>query len=139
MANPRTTDYLAQIRTYIREVEKIIARQEAAAARLNGNKADLTQKLLRWLEHMQATQVAELARVEKIITKSQRTHRPTRPAASGDPGPSRTTNSALNTNAAAARVVTRRPAIGSGNRTGEEYLRFSVRFAVAKASVALQP
>ena len=114
MANPSTTDYLAQIRTYIRELEKIIARQEAAAARLNGNKADLTQKLLRWLEHMQASQVAELARVEKIKTKPQRAHRPTRPAASGDPGPSRTTNSALNTDGAEARVVTRRPAIGGG-------------------------
>ena len=114
MANPSTTDYLAQIRTYIRELEKIIARQEAAAARLNGNKADLTQNLLRWLEHMQATQVAELARVEKINTKSQRAHRPARPAASGDPGPSRTTNSALNTDAAEARVVTRRPTIGGG-------------------------
>jgi hypothetical protein len=118
MANPRTTDYLAKLRTYIREVEKIIARQKAAAARLNGDKADLTQRLLRWLEHMQASQMAELARVEKIITKSQRTHRPTRPAASGDPGPSMTTNSALNTNAAEARVVTRRPAIGSGISNG---------------------
>jgi hypothetical protein len=108
MANPRATDYLAKLRTYIREVEKIIARQKAAVARLNGDKTDLTQKLLRWLEHMQATQVAELARVEKIKTKSQRAHRPTRPAASGDPGPSRTTNSALNE----ARVVTRRPAVG---------------------------
>ena len=108
MANPSTTDYLDQIRTYIREVEKIIARQKAAAARLNGDKADLTQKLLRWLEHMQATQVAELARVEKIKTESQRAHPPTRP----DPGPSRTTNSALDTDAA-ARVVTRR-AVGGG-------------------------
>ena len=112
MANPRTTDYLAQIRTYIREVEKIIARQKAGAARLNGNKADLTQKLLRWLEHMQATQVAELARVEKIKAKSQRAHRPARPAASGDPGPSRTTNSALNTDTAETRIVTRRPTVG---------------------------
>ena len=112
MANPRTTDYLAKLRTYIREVEKIIARQKAAAARLNGDKADLTQRLLRWLEHMQASQMAELARVEKIITKSQRTHRPTRPATSGDPGPSRTTNSALNTDAAEARIVTRRPTVG---------------------------
>ena len=114
MANPSTTDYLAQIRTYIREVEKIIAREKAAAARLNGNKADLTQKLLRWLEHMQATQVAELARVEKINTKSQRPHRPARPAASGDHGPSRTTNSALNIDTAETRIVTRRPAVGGG-------------------------
>ena len=107
MANPRTTDYLAKLRAYIR-----IARQKAAAAKLNGDKADLTQKLLRWLEHMQASQMAELARVEKIITKSQRTHRPTRPAASGEPGPSRTTNAALNTDAAEARIVTRRPTVG---------------------------
>jgi hypothetical protein len=114
MANPRTTDYPAKLRTYIREVEKIIARQEAAAARLNGNKADLTQKLLRWLEHMQASQVAELARVEKIKTKSQRAHRPTRPAAYSDPGPSRTTNSALNIDTAETRIVTRRPAVGGG-------------------------
>ena len=116
MANPMATDYLAKLRAYIREVEKIIARQEAAAARLNGNKADLTQKLLRWLEHMQATQVAELARVEKIKTKSQRAHRPTRPAVSCDPGPSRkATNpyaNAPDTDAAEARVVTRRPTVG---------------------------
>ena len=107
MANPRTTDYLAQIRTYIREVEKIIARQEAAAARLNGNKADLTQKLLRWLEHMQGTQVAELARVEKIKTK------PSRSAVYGDPGPPRGHANAPDTDAAETRVFTRRPAAGS--------------------------
>jgi hypothetical protein len=116
MANPRTTDYLAKLRTYIREVEKIIARQKAGAARLNGNKADLTQKLLRWLEHMQATQVAELARVEKTKAKSQRAHQPTRPAASGDRGPSRNaTNPRANapdTDTAETRIVTRRPTVG---------------------------
>jgi hypothetical protein len=116
MANPRATDYLAKLRTYIREVEKIIARQKAAAARLDSDKADLTQKLLRWLEHMQATQVAELARVEKIKTKSQRAHRPTRPATSGDPGPSRkATNPHANapeTVTAETRIVTRRSTVG---------------------------
>jgi len=49
-------------------VNEIIARQKAAAARLGGDgrEANLTQKLLRWLEHMQAAQVGEVARVEKI-------------------------------------------------------------------------
>jgi hypothetical protein len=116
MANPRTTDYLAKLRTYIREVEKVIARQKATAARLNGDKADLTQKLLRWLEHMQATQVAELARVEKIKTKSQRAHWSTRPVTSSDPGPLRkATNPCANapdTVSAETRVVTRRPTVG---------------------------
>ena len=114
--NHRITAYPAKLRTYIRECEKIITLQKAAAARLGGDgrEAGLTQKLLRWLEHMHATQVAELARVEKIKTKPQRAHRPTRPAASGDPGPSRTTNSALNTDGAEARVVTRRPIVGDG-------------------------
>jgi hypothetical protein len=72
MINPRTTAYAAKLRTYIRECEKIITRQKAAAARLGGDgrEADLAQKLLRWLEHMRATQVAELARVENIKAKS---------------------------------------------------------------------
>jgi len=91
MTNPRTTDYLLKVRTYIRECEKIITRQKAAAARSgdDGSEADLTQKLLRWLEHMRATQVAELARVEKINAKSQHAQWPTHPAASGRLGKSR--------------------------------------------------
>jgi hypothetical protein len=62
---------------------------------------------------MQATEVAELARVEKIKTKSQRAHWSTRPS---DPGPSRkATNSCANapdTDTAEARLVTRRPTVG---------------------------
>ena len=64
-AVPVKTDYVSKLRTYIRETEQIIAQQKAALAGLEGEKADLAQKLLRWLEHMQATQVAELARVER--------------------------------------------------------------------------
>jgi len=69
-AVPFKTDYVSKLRTYIRETEQIIAQQKAAAAGLEGEKADLAQKLLRWLEHMRATQVAELSRVEKIETQS---------------------------------------------------------------------
>ena len=69
-AVPVKTDYVSKLRTYIRETEQIIAQQKAIAAGLEGDKADLAQKLLRWLEHMRATQVAELSRVEKIETQS---------------------------------------------------------------------
>ena len=65
-----TTDYVSRLRSYIRESEELIACQKAAAANLQGDKADLSQKLIRWLEHTHATQVAELARVEKITPKS---------------------------------------------------------------------
>ena len=104
---PRTA-YPAKLRTYIRECEKIITRQKAAAARLGGDgrEADLTQRLLRWLEHMHATQLAELARVEKIKTK------PTRPAVSDDPSPPRSYANAPNNDAAETRVFTRRPVAG---------------------------
>ena len=103
--NHTTTAYPAKLRTYIRECEKIITRQKATAARLGGDgrEADLTQKLVRWLEHMHATQVAELVRVEKIKTK------PTRSAVSGDPGPPRSYANAPDTDAAEMRIPTRRP------------------------------
>ena len=105
--NPRTTAYPAKLRAYIRECEKIITRQKAAAARLDGGReAGLMQKLLRWLEHMHATQVAELDRVEKINTK------PLRSAVSDDPGPPRSYANAPDTDAAKMRIVTRRPAAG---------------------------
>ena len=67
---PFKTNYISKLRTYIRDVEEIIAQEKATAAKLEGDKADLAQKLLRWLEHMHATAVAELARVEKIEPKS---------------------------------------------------------------------
>ena len=107
--NHRITAYPAKLRTYIRECEKIITLQKAAAARLGGDggEAGLTQKLLRWLEHMHATQVAELARVEKIKTKRSRS------AVYGDPGPPRGHANAPDTDAAETRVFTRRPAAGS--------------------------
>ena len=56
---------------------------------------------------MHGTQVAELARVEKIKTK------PSRTAVFGDPGPPRSYANALDTDAAETRVFTRRPATGS--------------------------
>ena len=67
MINPRTADYLAKVRAHILEGEENIARQQAAAATLDrgSTEADLTQRLVRLLEHVRAMQIAELDRVSR--------------------------------------------------------------------------